>query len=106
MFNKHIEFQRQLDFQKERLIEALNQVVLFFKRHELYGEFDNPVVWVSHNGYDDEFITAVTEEGAEHYQDGAGTYILKLEDLSNQELIKILQAAEKTQENFLLEKHA
>lgn len=103
-FNKNQEFQRQLDFQKERILEAITQHVNIFEQQELYGEFDKPVTFKSHDGYNDEFITAVTKDGAEWYQDGTGTITIDLKTLDNQMLIQILKAMEETQEAYLTEK--
>jgi hypothetical protein len=104
-FNKNQEFQRQLDFQKERILEAITQHINIFEREELYGEFDNPVVFKSHDeDGKDEFITAVTKEGADWYQDGTGTFKISLDDMTNQQLILILKAMEETQEAYLTEK--
>lgn len=102
-FNKNKEFQRQLDFQKERILEAITQHINIFERHELHGELDTPILWESNDGYNDVTVDAITKEGAELYQCGNKIHTQDLKELDNQQLITILKAMEETQEAFLTE---
>jgi hypothetical protein len=104
-FTKHKEFQRQLDFQKDRLIDALKQHLNIFKSRELYGDLDTPVVYFENPStqMDDETIEAFTEAGLEVYLDGNHIHTLKLEELDNPMLIKVLKEVETTQWNVIKE---
>jgi hypothetical protein len=108
MIQRHIEFQRQLDFQKERIIEALKGAVNFFKSHELYGDLDSPVVYHETDSVhmDNETIDALTEKGLDVYLDGNHIHTLKLEELDNPMLIQVLKAVEETQWKIIEEKNA
>lgn len=107
-FTKHKEFQRQMDFMKNSLIAALKQHINIFKSRELHGDLDTPVAWVVGTDihFQDEVIEAITAEGLEVWQDGNHIHTLKLEELDNQMLIKVLKEVETTQWNITKEELA
>ena len=110
-FTQGKEFQRQLDFQKDRIIDVLKQKPYFFEHRNLAGELDNPVELPDGCCYDDtevESIECVTPDGKfETYYQGNPVRTLTLEDLkknyNNEFLVKLLVEIESTQNKIFQE---
>ena len=102
-FKKAKEFKRQLDFQKDRIIDALKQSTGFFERRDMvWTEIDEPVE-IPDTGYDDTEsyeIHAITRKGVEVYYQGTLIEEITFKELkekyNNELLTELLDSVEKT----------